>query len=111
MQRQPYQKLQCPHGQLVEYLLMRYAMLNKEVIPNKPGEDEIGERLSNPIEGAYVMTPEAGIYDNIVVFDFRGLYPSIIISNNIDPSTMCKDDCKDFFESPIGTKFRKSPRA
>ncbi|MHB1829869.1 MAG: DNA-directed DNA polymerase [Candidatus Micrarchaeaceae archaeon] len=96
-------------GQLVEYLLMRYATMNKEVIPNRPSEDEISSRLSNPIEGAYVKTPEAGIYDNMAVFDFRGLYPSIIIANNIDPSTICKD-CTEFFESPLGTKFKKEPK-
>ena len=95
-------------GQLVEYLLMRYAKMNNELIQNKPGEGEIQNRLANPIEGAYVKTPEAGIYENIAVFDFRGLYPSIIIAHNIDPSTVCRD-CTEFYESPDGTRFRKSP--
>ncbi len=93
-------------GQLVEYLLMRYARLHNELIPNKPDTEEIETRLENPIEGAYVKTPEAGIYDNIAVFDFRGLYPSIIITHNIDPGTLCTD-CKEYFEAPDGTKFRK----
>lgn len=96
-------------GQLVEYVLMRYASWNKEVVPNKPSEAEIAERLANPIEGAYVRTPEAGIYDNMAVFDFRGLYPSIIIANNIDPSTLTRD-ANDTYESPTGAHFRKSPQ-
>ncbi len=95
-------------GQLVEYVLMKFASWNREAIPNKPTESDIAERLSNPIEGAYVKTPEAGIYDNIVVFDFRGLYPSIIIANNIDPSTKCTE-CTDYYESPTGARFRKGP--
>ncbi len=95
-------------GQLVEYFLMRYACSNNELIPDKPEENEIGLRLANPIEGAYVKTPEAGIYDRIVVFDFRGLYPSIIIAHNIDPSALCKG-CDDYYEAPDGTRFRKSP--
>ena len=95
-------------GQLVEYLLMRYARNNNELIPDKPSESDIANRLANPFEGAYVKTPDAGIYDNIAVFDFRGLYPSIIIAHNIDPSTICKD-CSAYYESPDGTKFRKSP--
>ncbi len=95
-------------GQLVEYLLMAYATWNNELIPNKPTESEIMERNSNPIEGAYVKTPEAGIYKNISVFDFRGLYPSIIIANNIDPATVCRG-CADYYESPTGARFRKSP--
>ena len=95
-------------GQLVEYLLMRYARDNNELIPNKPSEMDIENRIANPFEGAYVKTPDAGIYDNIAVFDFRGLYPSIIIAHNIDPSTVCKG-CADYYESPDGVRFKKSP--
>ncbi len=94
-------------GQLVEYLLMRYARRYNEIIPNKPSEYEIEERLKNPIIGAYVKTPDPGIYENLAIFDFRGLYPSIIISHNIDPSTLCAD-CKEYFESPTGAKFDKN---
>ncbi len=97
-------------GQLVEYLLMRYAHESNELIPNKPTDAEIRQRVANPIEGAYVKTPDPGIYDNIVVFDFRSLYPSIIISHNIDPSSICAD-CKDYYESPIGVKFDKNRKS
>ena len=97
-------------GQLVEHLLMRNAFENKEFVPNKPNEREITWRNSNPIEGAYVKTPEAGIYKDIVVFDFRGLYPSIIIAYNIDPSTLVKGGGEgDFHMSPTNAKFRKTP--
>jgi DNA polymerase I len=82
--------------------------MNSQLIPNKPDEEEIARRLSNPVEGAYVKTPEAGIYKNIAVLDFRGLYPSIIVAHNIDPSTIC-DDCGEYYESPVGIKFRKEP--
>jgi DNA polymerase I len=94
-------------GQLVEFLLMKYAHRYSELIPNKPDDREIRSRLINPIEGAYVKTPEPGIYSNLAIFDFRGLYPSIIISHNIDPSTVCTD-CTDYYESPNGTKFSKA---
>jgi len=95
-------------GQLVEWLLMREAHKNNQIIPNKPSDEEIERRLANPVEGAYVKTPEAGIYKNIAVLDFRGLYPSIIVAHNIDPSTIC-DDCTDYYESPMGVRFRKEP--
>ncbi len=62
-------------GQLVEFMLMKYAHAFGELIPNKPDDREIRARLANPIEGAYVKTPEPGIYENLVLFDFRGLYP------------------------------------
>jgi DNA polymerase I len=96
-------------GQLAEFLLMRYAHDNNEIVPNKPDDREIRARMQSTFEGAYVKTPDAGIYNNIVVFDFRGLYPSIIIAHNIDPSTICTD-CKDYSEAPNGVRFARSPQ-
>ncbi len=97
-------------GQLVEFMLMHNSVLFGELIPNKPTDAEMKERLANPIEGAYVKTPEPGIYSGLVMFDFRGLYPSIIISHNIDPSSICRD-CKEYYESPDGTRFDKSRKS
>ncbi len=93
-------------SQLVEYMLMRYAYRYNQMIPNKPDSHEIDVRAANPYVGAFVKTPDAGIYDNIVVFDFRGLYPSIIITYNIDLATICSD-CTEYYESPDDVKFRK----
>lgn len=98
-------------GQLVESLLMQESQLRNEVIPSKPSEAEATERQKNPIEGAFVKLPEPGIYDNIAVFDFRGLYPSIIISYNIDPTRLVKEGAEgDVYTSPSGAKFLKTPR-
>ncbi len=97
-------------GQLVEFMLMKHAHANGELIPDKPDEREIKSRLANPIEGAYVKTPDPGIYENLAIFDFRGLYPSIIISHNIDPSSLCTD-CEDYYESPTGARFSKTKKA
>ena len=96
-------------GQLVEFLLMRYAYAFGNMIPNKPGDYEVRKRSMNPIIGAYVKTPDPGIYDSLAVFDFRSLYPSIIMSHNIDPSSLCTD-CKEYYESPDGTRFDKAKK-
>ncbi|MAG39644.1 DNA polymerase II, partial [Candidatus Pacearchaeota archaeon] len=37
------------------------------------------------ITGGFVMNPVPGIYDNVLVFDFKSLYPSVIRTFNIDP--------------------------
>ena len=55
-----------------------------------------------------MKTPVAGIYDKMAVLDFRGLYPSIIIAHNIDPSTIFKGT-GEYYESPTGIKFAKEP--
>ncbi len=95
-------------GQLVEFMLMHSAHEFNEIIPNKPTAAESKARLSNPIEGAYVKTPKPGIYENLAMFDFRGLYPSIIIAYNIDPSSICIGQSEECYESPDGTKFYKA---
>jgi len=85
---------------LVETLLMREASKENMVSPNRPkGYDP------TPIKGAYVKLPEPGVYENMIVFDFRGLYPSIICSHNVDPFTI---DCEgEAFVSPLGHRFCK----
>jgi DNA polymerase, archaea type len=97
-------------GQLVEFMLMHNSVKYNEIIPNKPTDMGMKERLANPIEGAYVKTPEPGIYSKLVMFDFRGLYPSIIISYNIDPSSICTD-CTEYYEAPDGTHFDKNRKS
>lgn len=95
-------------GQLVESMLMYEAQKRNMLIPAKPKEEEIKQRMANPIKGAFVKLPEPGIYDNIAVFDFRGLYPSIIVSYNIDPFTLSEDG-EDSYTSPTGAHFLKKP--
>jgi DNA polymerase I len=98
-------------GTIVEQLLMNRAHWENMVVPNQPKEEEIAARAASPALGAFVKMPEPGIYDNLVVFDFRSLYPSIIISHNIDPFTLNCSCCeKDAFISPVGHKFCRKKR-
>lgn len=97
-------------GQLVENLLMYNCAKRDEIIPVKPIGQLIGQRLANPIKGAFVKLPEPGIYDNIAVLDFRGLYPSIIVSYNIDPNMLMEGNEGNYHESPTGARFRKEPK-
>ncbi|MBI5036780.1 ribonuclease H-like domain-containing protein [Candidatus Micrarchaeota archaeon] len=94
-------------GQLVEALLLRKAFERNEVVPRKPTQEQIASRMSEPIKGAFVKSPQPGVYDNLVVFDFKSLYPSIIISHNIDPATLDCSCCENPHLSPQGYKFCK----
>jgi DNA polymerase I len=96
-------------GQLVESALMYYAKKDNYLIPKKPNQKEIEKRLMMPIKGGFVKLPNPGIYDNIAVLDFRGLYPSIIVSYNVDPFTITDSD-KNCYISPVGVKFKKEPK-
>ncbi len=77
-------------GMAVEYMLMRKANALGQLIPNKPDAKESAIRKSRVFQGAFVYQPTPGIYKDIAVVDFRSLYPSIIISRNIDPFTIVK---------------------
>ncbi|MCX8197736.1 MAG: DNA-directed DNA polymerase [Candidatus Micrarchaeota archaeon] len=100
-------------GQLVESLLMHKSFERGAIIPNKPDEALARERELGPIKGAFVKLPQPGIYEGLVVFDFRGLYPSIITSHNIDPFTLNPPSGAgdaECYVSPSGSRFAKSPR-
>jgi len=75
-------------GQLVEWLLIREAFGRGELVPPRPRGEEYEERAEETYAGGYVMEPKKGLHEDLVAFDFRSLYPSIIVSHNIDPSTL-----------------------
>jgi DNA polymerase I/DNA polymerase-2 len=80
------------YSQLVEWLLIRKAYEIDEISLNRPKHEEIEKRKrAEPYTGAYVHMPKEGIHENIALFDFRSLYPSIIVSHNISPETL---DCE-----------------
>ena len=54
--------------------------------------------------GGYVMDPVPGIYDDVVVLDFKSLYPSIIQTFKIDPYSNLKSSI-DTIETLNGYKF------
>lgn len=63
-----------------EYLYLPRLHRRGYIAPN------LGELESDVISpGGYVMNSRPGIYDNVLVLDFKSLYPSIIRSFLIDP--------------------------
>lgn len=75
-------------GQLVEWYLVRHVQTFNEIIPNKPSSTEMRRRDLESYEGAFVYQPEPGLYRDVMVFDFRSLYPTIITAHNICVSTI-----------------------
>ena len=78
------------YSALVEACIMVRAKEFNEIYPNKPSQYEISQRRMQTFQGAYVYDPIPGLYENVVVFDFASLYPSIIASHNISPTTLVK---------------------
>jgi len=88
----PFDCSRYTYSQLVEAFFTRHAAEDNVIIPNRPRTEEIDERRELPVyRGATVIEPKKGIHSDIVVFDFRSLYPSIIVAHNISPETLnCK---------------------
>ena len=101
-------------GQQAEWFLVKQAYFVDEVVPNKRGSNFTDRANAEDNEGGYVKEPETGLHENLVQFDFRSLYPSIIISKNISPDVMELGDVEneeDYNISPEhGIKFKKSPK-
>lgn len=82
---------------LIDSLLIRAADKEKVVVPNNHHGDD-----AEAIEGGYVHEPIPGLYDNVCVFDFASLYPSVIIQNNICFTTISDEGT---IVTPEGVKF------
>jgi DNA polymerase-2 len=58
------------------------------------------------LSGGYVMEPLPGIYENVLLFDFKSLYPTIMVTFLIDPlGFFCKDAAN--LVGPTGTAFSR----
>lgn len=77
------------------------------VAPSVHIEDEAGE----PMQGGLVLDPQPGTYRNVLVFDFKSLYPSVIRTFNIDPLGKLRGVEPDGAEiaAPSGVLFRREP--
>src|SRR3989338_9435722 len=96
-------------SQLIEWFLFKQALAENQLMPNKPSYRETRDRMRRSFVGGYVFQPTPGLYENILMFDFRSLYPTIISSHNIGPDTLSSlpptvdalpvplDDAKIFF--------------
>ncbi len=74
--------------QVGSYILHNLEKYN-EIPEKRPTYDEIGARRQRgPVEGAFVLEPTPGLYENIALFDFTSMHTSIIISMNISGPTL-----------------------
>ncbi len=90
----PYHSTRMGFSQLIESYLLNQNQIENNIIPSRPNNEELKTRLRYRFKGAFVYEPKAGIYENIIVLDYRSLYPSIISAHNISPDTMYCNCCK-----------------
>lgn len=74
-------------------------------------------RLEEPVSGAAggtVLEPAPGFFPNVLVFDFRSLYPSIMRTFNIDPLAHARAEARhqpDDLVAPNGARFTRATGA
>ena len=82
---------------LIDSILIREADRNHIGVPmTRTGRTREG------IEGGYVHTLNPGLFEWVVTLDFKSMYPSIIIENNICFTTLDPDGA---IVSPTGVRF------
>ena len=81
------------------YILHNLEKFN-EIPEKRPSYDSIGERKNMRVEGAFVLEPTPGLYENIAMFDFTSMHTSIIISHNISKATLLEKKQPNSYESP-----------
>ncbi len=91
-------------SQLVEWFIIKQTSNFNEIILNKPLFSQTEDRLKKSYQAAFVYEPKSGLYQNIAIFDFRSLYPSIIVSYNVSPDTMNCECCEEIQKAPLETK-------
>jgi len=97
----PYSINRMSFSQFVEWYIMRQVKSLKEIAPNRPSYNTQMARQQRRLKGAFVFQPTPGLYKDIIVFDYRSLYPTIIASHNISPGTHGCDCCEGRNKAPI----------
>ena len=68
----------------------------------------------DPMHGGHILKPRPGLHENVLVFDFKSLYPSVIRTFQIDPlglirvaSAAQRTASGEVIEAPNGARFRR----
>jgi len=97
----------------VESYIMHNLKKFNEIPEKRPTHGEIGERRKRErYEGAFVFQPIAGLYEDLVFFDFTSYWPSIIVTFNLSKSTILEKKKKNSLEVNTGKNkfyFKKEP--
>ncbi|VVB90623.1 DNA polymerase [uncultured archaeon] len=76
--------------QMVENLILKEYKKHDRVLPTRPTGEMSDERFDEGEElaGAEVLTPKKGLLENIVILDYKSLYPTIMMAHNLCYTTV-----------------------
>ena len=75
---------------MVENLLMRRFRERGRVVPPKPDAEVSDERYveNEGLKGGAVLVPEKGLVEDVVILDYKSLYPTIMMAHNLCYTTV-----------------------
>jgi DNA polymerase I/DNA polymerase-2 len=92
-------------SQHVENYILHNLEKYNEIAEKRPIHDEIEKRREREkYEGAFVLQPKPGLYENIAFFDFTSYWPSIIVTYNLSKSTLLNEKEKDSLKVEVNDK-------
>ncbi|MEA1965685.1 MAG: DNA-directed DNA polymerase, partial [Euryarchaeota archaeon] len=79
---------------MVENLMFREFEKRDRVISPRPEQDLMGKRYSDSeeLKGGAVLEPVRGLLKDVVVLDYKSLYPTIMMAHNLCYSTVITGD-------------------
>lgn len=94
---------------MVENLLLREFGLRDRVILPKPGDELSSKRydMSSDLKGGEVLEPKKGLLKNVLILDYKSLYPTIMMAHNLCYTTVVTGDRPDgkTIKPPSGGEF------
>ncbi len=94
--------------QMVENILLREYMKHNRVLPARPTGEISDERFDEgeELKGGEVLPPKKGLLENIVILDYKSLYPTIMMAHNLCYTTVVvKEKPEDVVVAPSGGVF------
>lgn len=97
---------------MVDNLLLREYGKQDRVIPPKPADELVAmrNRGSEGLKGGEVLEPKRGLLENVVILDYKSLYPTIMMAHNLCYTTVVGQDRPDggTIKPPSGGEFVSS---
>ncbi|MDY0266338.1 MAG: DNA-directed DNA polymerase [Methanimicrococcus sp.] len=77
---------------MVEQVMLKEYGKHDRVMPVKPDGEEYEERDSeDELKGGAVLDPVRGLHENVIVLDYKSLYPTIMMAHNLCYTTLVND--------------------
>jgi DNA polymerase I len=93
----------------IENLILREFNKENFIIPCKSDNMEVAKRENArkvELKGGFVIEPDKGLHSSVLVLDFKSMYPSLIRTYNMCPTTLLLDgEIEGAVQSPSGARF------